>query len=317
MIFLRNTGEIVVVTEDSMTDQLNAVHRSPTGTFTAGSYLAYTGYSVGNDLPDGTTATRRFLHQTYISVPVELRRRGISYLLTYAGAVLAAEQGYADVGTNMPNKHSQYLATKLSFGTKSPEIQYKSATAIRSGSLTGLTQHGWRVTGGRLSSRVASTHTSTTTTTTTTTASSSAAAAAASAASSATSVTTPLLNNNASSNSSGCCFLTTACCRWRGLPDDCEELTQLRHYRDSYLQNSDAGISAVERYYQIAPAIAAAIDRDENAQAIYEWIYDVIQRCLAAIRLQDYNSVFEQYKQMVLELEDWYSDLKVKETMPR
>lgn len=104
-----------------------------------------------------------------------------------------------------------------------------------------------------------------------------------------------------------CCFLTTACCRWRGLPDDCEELTLLRHYRDTYLRDSETGVSAVEHYYRIAPSIAAAIDQDQNARTIYTGIYEVIERCVAAIKRENYDSVFEQYKQMVLELEDWYS----------
>ena len=40
---------------------------------------------------------------------------------------------------------------------------------------------------------------------------------------------------------SGGCYLTTACVVAKNLPDDCEELTALRNFRDTYLRNHENG----------------------------------------------------------------------------
>lgn len=79
------------------------------------------------------------------------------------------------------------------------------------------------------------------------------------------------------------CFLTTACVEARGLPDDCYELTTLRAFRDGYLRRLPDGEAMIREYYDIAPKIVAALQRDprfhERADDLYERLV------LGAIRL--------------------------------
>lgn len=57
----------------------------------------------------------------------------------------------------------------------------------------------------------------------------------------------------------GGCFITTAICEARGLPDDCEELTLLRHFRDTYMMDDSDRAKLVRHYYKIAPGIVEAL----------------------------------------------------------
>lgn len=276
-------GAIIHVTASSDTDQLDGVCITSAKTY-AGNYITFTNYSKGNELPDGGRAAQAFCHQTYIKVNDGILRQGVSYVLAYAGARYAVSVlGHTHVGTNMANSSSAALSEKLGFG-KAKGIEVRPAAAVIQQAAAGMLKYGWQVYGGSLASG----------------------SSGSSSASASATVTTPLLPDSAPKKSRCCCFLTTACCDWRGLPDDCEELTLLRHYRDTYLRDSEAGVSAIRHYYNIAPSIVAAIDRDRDAKSIYDWIYEVIQQCLVAIRRQDYDSVFEQYKQMVLDLEQRY-----------
>ena len=47
----------------------------------------------------------------------------------------------------------------------------------------------------------------------------------------------------------------------------------LRHYRDSYLMQTEEGKRIVEEYYEIAPRIVLAIWHAERFFGIYEGIY--------------------------------------------
>lgn len=66
------------------------------------------------------------------------------------------------------------------------------------------------------------------------------------------------------------CFITTAVCKSQNKPDDCSELVTLRAFRDDFMLATDEGFALVERYYEIAPKIVAAIDALPNASSIYE-----------------------------------------------
>jgi hypothetical protein len=69
------------------------------------------------------------------------------------------------------------------------------------------------------------------------------------------------------------CFLTTACVQYYGLPDDCYELNSLRNYRDRYLMSSKGGTKLVMEYYQVAPVIVGAMQKDDNCREAYSFIY--------------------------------------------
>lgn len=49
---------------------------------------------------------------------------------------------------------------------------------------------------------------------------------------------------------SGGCYLTTACVEAKGLPDDCEELTILRDFRDHWLKKQPGGAEEIAEYHQ-------------------------------------------------------------------
>lgn len=108
--------------------------------------------------------------------------------------------------------------------------------------------------------------------------------------------------NIGSSNSSTGCFLTTACVQARNLPDDCEELTVLRHYRDHWLVNQPSGREDIALYYKIAPGIVKRLDEDKDSKTLYENIYtNVIVPCVNMIKEGKNNEAYVLYKNTMLE----------------
>ena len=107
--------------------------------------------------------------------------------------------------------------------------------------------------------------------------------------------------------SSGGCFLTSACVTAKGLPDDCEELTVLRNFRDGWLKNQPNGEEEVKQYYEIAPTIVKAIDSSANSQKVYESIYvEYIIPCVFNIKTGQNEVAYKLYKKMVNDLSKVY-----------
>ena len=98
--------------------------------------------------------------------------------------------------------------------------------------------------------------------------------------------------------SSGC-FLTTACVEYKGLEDDCEELTKLRAFRDNYLKTTEEGKAVVEEYYRIAPQIVEKINASAKKAEIYDYIYKEIHTCIACIESGDADGAVSVYRGMV------------------
>ena len=67
----------------------------------------------------------------------------------------------------------------------------------------------------------------------------------------------------------GMCFITTAVCEAEGKPDDCEELTVLRAFRDDWMAKDEAGLRLIRQYYDEAPAIVAKIKERPDADKIF------------------------------------------------
>lgn len=108
-------------------------------------------------------------------------------------------------------------------------------------------------------------------------------------------------------SSSSACYLTSACTEAKGLPDDCDELTTLRFFRDSYLKNREGGIADIHEYYEKAPAIVAAIKSCENPMPVFEAIYqELIIPCVKMIKQAQYEETYKAYKDYVLMLETQY-----------
>jgi len=111
------------------------------------------------------------------------------------------------------------------------------------------------------------------------------------------------------SNDSGYeeCYITTAVCRHTGKVDDCSELQTLRWYRDHVLAGSEQGKRDIERYYQVAPQIVAAIDGGDDPDAVYAQLRTShILPSVAAVRQGDYARAYGLYREMTLELESRY-----------
>lgn len=97
-----------------------------------------------------------------------------------------------------------------------------------------------------------------------------------------------------------CCFITTAVCESLGLPDDCEELTALRWFRDEVMAQTPQGRREIEIYYDTAPAIVEAIGRRADAPTRYLQLYaDSIRPAVEAIQRGEHQRAYEVYRRMM------------------
>ena len=100
------------------------------------------------------------------------------------------------------------------------------------------------------------------------------------------------------------CFLTSACVEYMNKADDCEELTALRAFRDTYVKNSVGGETLIEEYYKVAPAIVAKINESNKKDEYYQSIYSTIQICLQYIAENKKEEALQEYRAMVLRLQN-------------
>lgn len=103
----------------------------------------------------------------------------------------------------------------------------------------------------------------------------------------------------------GGCYLTSACMKFfqDKFDDKCYELTVLRWFRDNFVSKED-----IEHYYETAPYIVEAIDKDENSELIYNYIYDnIVDACVLAIENGDYEFAYNRYKESILLLEEQFA----------
>lgn len=105
-------------------------------------------------------------------------------------------------------------------------------------------------------------------------------------------------------DSSGC-FLTSACVEAKGLPDDCSELSVLRHFRDSYL----AGIAGEKlksvNITMLPPTIVSNIRKLPDSLKIIEKIYEeLVLPCVKMInegRNEDAHTLYRAYTLLLKE----------------
>jgi len=105
------------------------------------------------------------------------------------------------------------------------------------------------------------------------------------------------LNSSANDNTSGgisSCYLTTACCEFKGLPDDCKELTTLRHFRDRYVPKQ-----LVKDYYRLSETIVPKI---KNNSVILNTIFETVCQCVRDIAVGRDSLALKRYVGMVEEL---------------
>lgn len=104
------------------------------------------------------------------------------------------------------------------------------------------------------------------------------------------------------------CFITTAVCLALGKPNNCEELSVMRIFRDEWLLNQPDGSALVEEYYSVAPGIVASIDHKKDRISLYKDIYrDYISPCVENIKAEKYQEGKRIYVEMVNTLKAQYS----------
>ena len=110
-------------------------------------------------------------------------------------------------------------------------------------------------------------------------------------------------DNSGTSEDKDGCFLSTACVRSQGLPDDCDELTVLRCFRDDHLKRSLHGRRLIEQYYKIAPTLVDSINAQKNQDEIYAEIYtSVVLPCVSLIHQGRFQKAQQHYDQCVSDL---------------
>jgi len=101
------------------------------------------------------------------------------------------------------------------------------------------------------------------------------------------------------------CYITTAVCENTGRGDDCYEMTLLRDYRDNYLARQENGARMITAYYDVAPSIVKHINRREDAEQIYEGIWENhIRPCIELIEQGEKEACALRYSQMVSQLRE-------------
>ena len=101
------------------------------------------------------------------------------------------------------------------------------------------------------------------------------------------------------------CYLTSACMKYfqEKFDDNCYELTVLRWFRDNFVSKED-----IEHYYEVAPIIVETINKEEQSDIIYDYIYDnIVDYCVEQIEQGNYDKAYSRYKNSVLILEDQFA----------
>jgi hypothetical protein len=107
------------------------------------------------------------------------------------------------------------------------------------------------------------------------------------------------------------CFLTTACVEHAGLPDDCEELTVMRAFRDSYLNRFEEGRLLIDQYYRIAPRIVEHIRRASDRRRVLDWVLHEVRATAKAIGRGESEAAIARYAAMVLRLQQRYGERRI------
>lgn len=91
------------------------------------------------------------------------------------------------------------------------------------------------------------------------------------------------------------CFISTACTGMMGLPDNCDDLTILRYFRDNFVDPEE-----VKTYYEIAPKIVKELNLRTDRMEVYKTIYNSMVKPCVRLILGGYNQkAFKLYKSKV------------------
>lgn len=98
-------------------------------------------------------------------------------------------------------------------------------------------------------------------------------------------------SSSGSGGGGGVCYLTTACCEFKGLSDNCEELTILRKFRDTFVPKD-----IVEQYYKLSNTIMPKVSGNKE---VLSYIYEVITKCVTDIKANNKQAALDKYVAMV------------------
>ena len=106
--------------------------------------------------------------------------------------------------------------------------------------------------------------------------------------------------NDNGHESTSSCYLTTACVDFKGLGDNCEELSVMRRFRDDYVAKLPNGNELISEYYQTAPAIVSRIkassDKAQVLSGIYVKLRTIVELVKAGNNIKAANKYSEMYK---------------------
>jgi hypothetical protein len=105
----------------------------------------------------------------------------------------------------------------------------------------------------------------------------------------------------------GGCFLTTAVVGWAGKADDCEELTLLRRFRDTYMRGLRDGPEMIRDYYSHAPKIVRAIETGGLAALEWPCVLAMVHAAVRDIRAGGNAAALRIYSEEYLRLKSRYA----------
>lgn len=84
----------------------------------------------------------------------------------------------------------------------------------------------------------------------------------------------------------GGCFITTAVCKYTGEADDCETLSTMRAWRDSWMDECEERRDMVRHYYVVAPKYVAGIEALPPVRQLFVFIElrRMIETCCHFVR---------------------------------
>lgn len=101
------------------------------------------------------------------------------------------------------------------------------------------------------------------------------------------------------------CYITTIVCEILGYDDDCELLTILRNFRDTYLKNNIEYLPILLEYDAIGPIISDNIAKRRDAYRLcLNILSNFLIPCAKDIQNGQYATAIEIYKNMVLKLKE-------------
>lgn len=104
------------------------------------------------------------------------------------------------------------------------------------------------------------------------------------------------------------CYLTSACISHykEHFDDNCFELNVLRKFRDIYVPQEE-----IQHYYNVAPHIVSEIEKEKNAEIIFNKIYTgIVCPCVQDIIYGNYKQAYTRYKRTILAFENKYKNKK-------